>query len=196
MITAIHYYLTPIQTAKSLDSELQWKYFRISVKQIAHIKMCTHTHTHTLINTHSHTQNIYIYIYIYVCVCVCISTIPLHELESTHVDNFLKLSLTGLNSVFLFTLAGCLTKIKDLSLPYYLFKAKERLVGFLPFPSYEEPYVKCKHLLGFELRSTCPFSKTKAITHHSLSLSLYIYIYSIPKFTEFASLREHNMHLF
>ena len=43
-----------------------------------------------------------------------------------------KLSLTGLNSEFSFSLTGCLTKAKDLILPYYLTMAGGRIVGFIP----------------------------------------------------------------
>ena len=41
-------------------------------------------------------------------------------------------SLTGLNSEFSFS-TGCLTKVKEPSLPHYLLTAGERIIGFIPF---------------------------------------------------------------
>ena len=40
-------------------------------------------------------------------------------------------SVAGLNSVFLL---DCLTKVKELSLPYYLPIGEKRIEGFMPFP--------------------------------------------------------------
>ena len=45
-----------------------------------------------------------------------------------------KRSLTGLNSEFSFSHTSCLTKAKELSLPYYLPIAGGRIIGFIPFP--------------------------------------------------------------
>ena len=47
---------------------------------------------------------------------------------------FLKRSLTGLNSEFSFSLTSCLTKAEEPSLPYYLPIARGRIIGFIPFP--------------------------------------------------------------
>ena len=44
-----------------------------------------------------------------------------------------KLSLTGLNSEFSFSLTCCLTKAKEPSLLYYLLIAGGRIIGFIPF---------------------------------------------------------------
>ena len=45
-----------------------------------------------------------------------------------------KRSLTGLNLEFSFSWTSCLTKAEGPSLPYYLLKAGERIIGFIPFP--------------------------------------------------------------
>ena len=45
-----------------------------------------------------------------------------------------KLSLTGLNSEFSFSLTSCLTKAEKPSLSYYLPIAGGRIIGFIPFP--------------------------------------------------------------
>ena len=45
-----------------------------------------------------------------------------------------KWSLMGLNSEFSFSWTSCLTKVEELSLPYYLSIAGGRIIGFIPFP--------------------------------------------------------------
>ena len=45
-----------------------------------------------------------------------------------------KRSLTGLTSEFSFSLASCLTKAEEPSLPYYLPIAGGRIIGYIPFP--------------------------------------------------------------
>ena len=45
-----------------------------------------------------------------------------------------KLSLTGLNSEFSFSLTSCLTKTEEPSLSYYLPIAGGKIIGFIPFP--------------------------------------------------------------
>ena len=45
-----------------------------------------------------------------------------------------KRSLTGLNSEFSFSLASCLTKTEEPSLPYYLPIAGGRIIGFILLP--------------------------------------------------------------
>ena len=58
---------------------------------------------------------------------------PLRSGKIWHKVNF-KQSLTGLNSEFSFSQTGCHSKIKELSLPYYLPIAGGRIIGFIPFP--------------------------------------------------------------
>ena len=67
------------------------------------------------------------------CVLVCIYPTPPHEQDVTQ-GQFFKWSKTGLNSEFSFSLAGCLNKARELSLPYYLTIAGGRIIGFIPFP--------------------------------------------------------------
>ena len=50
------------------------------------------------------------------------------------LGQFLKRSLTGLNSDFSFSETSCLTKAEEPSLPYYLPIAGGRIIGFIPFP--------------------------------------------------------------
>ena len=45
-----------------------------------------------------------------------------------------KQSLTGLNSVFLFSYTSCHSKFTELSLPYYLSMVGGRIIGCIPFP--------------------------------------------------------------
>ena len=61
-------------------------------------------------------------------------TQPLRSGRIWHKVNFLKRSLTGLNSEFSFSETSCLTKAEELSLPYYLPIAGGRIIGFIPFP--------------------------------------------------------------
>ena len=58
---------------------------------------------------------------------------PLYEVNTTQ-GQFLSGGLTGLNSEFSFSLAGCHTKSKEPSLLYYLPITGGRMVGFIPFP--------------------------------------------------------------
>ena len=48
--------------------------------------------------------------------------------------SFFKLSLTGLNSEYSFSLTSCLSKAEEPSLSYYLLIAGGRIIGFIPFP--------------------------------------------------------------
>ena len=81
------------------------------------------------------------------CVCVCVLSVVLMlnwdwsiftQLLSLgriwHKVNFLKRSLTGLNSEFSFSKTSCLTKAEEPSLPYYLPIAGGRIIGSIPFP--------------------------------------------------------------
>ena len=74
-----------------------------------------------------------------VCVCVCrekdryIFTNPSAR-TGYDTRTIFKQSLTGLNSEFSFSSTSSLTKAKELSLPYYLFIAGGRIIGFIPFP--------------------------------------------------------------
>ena len=47
---------------------------------------------------------------------------------------FLSGVLTGLNSEFSFSWTSCITKAKELSLPYYLPISAGRIIGFISFP--------------------------------------------------------------
>ena len=60
-------------------------------------------------------------------------TQPLHMSRMWHEVNFLKKSLTRLNSELSFSLIDCHTKAKELSLPYYLPTAGRKIVGFITF---------------------------------------------------------------
>ena len=65
-----------------------------------------------------------------------------------------KQSLAGLSSEFSFSKAGCLTKTKEISLPYYLPIAGGRIIGFIPL---QGVLVLCNQPRpGFELVSLCP----------------------------------------
>ena len=72
-----------------------------------------------------------------------------------------KQSLTGFHSEFSFSSTVCYTKVKESSLPYYLFHS--RWENSYLSQVYER-YMKCKQPRpGFELGSTGPFSTTIAI---------------------------------
>ena len=60
--------------------------------------------------------------------------VPLVFTKSPPPRVVLKRSLTGLNSEFSFSTIGCHTKVKVLSLPYYLPIARARIVGCISFP--------------------------------------------------------------
>ena len=51
-------------------------------------------------------------------------------------------TFTRLNSKFSFSFPVCLTKIKEITLPYYLLIAWERIIEFIPFP---RVLVPCKN---------------------------------------------------
>ena len=75
-----------------------------------------------------------------------------------------KQSLINLNTDLSFSWTGCLTKVKESSLPYYLPIAWENL-WIHTFPREYHRYVKCKQFRpGFELVSPCQFPTTEAIT--------------------------------
>ena len=61
----------------------------------------------------------------YVCVCIYL------HLRSSRMKN--KVSLTGLNSEFSFSLTSCLTKAREFSLTFYLLMTGGRIIGFIPF---------------------------------------------------------------
>ena len=50
------------------------------------------------------------------------------------IISIFKLSLTGFNSEFSFSLTSCFTKAEEPSLPYYLPIAGGRIIGFISFP--------------------------------------------------------------
>ena len=50
------------------------------------------------------------------------------------IRSILTQSITGLSPDFSFSLTGCLTKVKESSLPYYLPIGGRRITGFIPFP--------------------------------------------------------------
>ena len=60
---------------------------------------------------------------------------PPQEQDATK-GQFIKRSLTGLNSEFSFFQTGCQTKVKEPSLSYYLPIAVGRIVGLIPFQGY------------------------------------------------------------
>ena len=57
---------------------------------------------------------------------------PLHEQDAIR-GQFFKRGLKGLNLEFSFFLTGFHTRVKELSLPYYLLIAWGNIVGFIPF---------------------------------------------------------------
>ena len=72
---------------------------------------------------------------------------------------FFKQSLTSLNSEFSFFKTSYHTKVKELSLPYYLLIAEEKIVGFIAFSKVMT--VKCQQPCPrFELGLSCPFPTT------------------------------------
>ena len=82
----------------------------------------------------------YIYIYICVCVCecvcvcvcmcVCVFTQPLRTSRMWH-EGYFKESLIGLNSKFSFSHTSCHTKVKELSLLYYLLITGDYLDAYI-----------------------------------------------------------------
>ena len=86
-----------------------------------------------------------------------------------HKVNFFQQSLTGLNSEFSSSQISCLTKVKDLGLPYYL--PIEKIVGFIPFPRVSHCYVKCKQpRSGFEPGLPCSLPMITVTPHHYIKL--------------------------
>ena len=92
-----------------------------------------------------------------------IFTQPLRSGRIWHKVNFLKRSLTGLNSDFSFSKTSCLTKAEEPSLSYYLPIAGGRIIGFIPFPKGISAMWNVISP-GFELVSPCPIPATITIT--------------------------------
>ena len=65
------------------------------------------------------------------CVCICPTPMPLAGYDTRSI---FKYSTAGWNSEFSFSLTGCLTKARELSLSFYLLLVKERRDGLMPFP--------------------------------------------------------------
>ena len=81
-----------------------------------------------------------------------------------------KRSLKGLNSEFSFSQIGCHTRVKEPSMPYYLFISEERIVGFILSPKLLR-YVKCRQPRpAVDLRSVCLFPTTLTITPQMLPM--------------------------
>ena len=78
-------------------------------------------------------------------------------------------SLTNLNSDFSFSSTGCHTKTKELSLPYYLPTAEERIVGFIPI---SKVLVLCESI-DQDLNSTVSISYNDK--HYTIITSIYMY---------------------
>ena len=69
----------------------------------------------------------------YVCMYVCVY-LPNHSAEYETKSIFLSRVKLVLNSEFLFFETGCLTKIKEPNLYYFLPIARRRKDGFIAFP--------------------------------------------------------------
>ena len=87
--------------------------------------------------------------------CMCAFTKPSAQAGCDKV-NFLS-SLTGLNSEFFFSKTNNHTKVKELSLPYYIPIAGGRIVGFMPFPRVLAVCEMKKSHPGFEFLLLYPF---------------------------------------
>ena len=94
-----------------------------NIKLSANYPLTNHTHTHT--HTHAYLS-IYLSIMLYYP--------PPRLGQDMTRGQFLKWSLTGLNSEFSFSETSCLAKAKEPSLPYYLLIAGRRIIGFIPLP--------------------------------------------------------------
>ena len=58
-----------------------------------------------------------------------------HSVRAGYETRYIfKLSLTGLNTEFSFSLSSCLTRAEEPSLPYYLRITGGRIIGSIPFP--------------------------------------------------------------
>ena len=69
----------------------------------------------------------HIYMYMYL-------PTPIHKQDVTQVQSFQQ-NLAGLHLEFSFSKTGCHTKVKEPSLPYYLFIAERRIARCILFPS-------------------------------------------------------------
>ena len=96
-----------------------------------------------------------------VCIYIYPTPPPRVRCETTFV---FQLNLTGLNSVFYFSLTSCRTKVKEISLPYYLSISWESS-WIHTFPKDIITFVKRKQPHpGFELELPCSFPTILAIT--------------------------------
>ena len=77
-------------------------------------------------------QSEHLILYFLYSKCVYLPT-PSHRQKVTS-GQFLSGVFIGLNSEFSFSLTGCVTKVKEPSLPYYLPIDEGRIIGLIPFP--------------------------------------------------------------
>ena len=115
-----------------------------------------------------------------VCVCVCVLTNPSVQ-AGCDTSSIFSQSLSGLNLEFSFSKTSSHTKIKELSLPYYLAIAGGRIVGFIPSTRllvlFERQTALSNILTWFTMSISYDDNHCTMRTSLSISLSLYIYIY-------------------
>ena len=120
----------------------------------------------------------YIYIYIYIYTIYIYIYIHTHTHLPTQAGydtrSIFKWSLTGLNSEFSFSQTSCLTKAEEPSLPYYLPRAGERIIGFIPFP-------KVLQSVSSRIWTRVTMSIYYDDNHYTtgISFDIYIYIYKV-----------------